>query len=191
MKIFQYKDYNDYVNAQTEANVRKIKNVWVAENTIQKIKTIQPTAAVILCHGTRNGAELKMFANRYNAEMTGTEISHTASQFANTIQHDFHDELPSHTGRCDIVYSNSFDHSYDPQKCIKTWVNQLNETGLLFVELIPPTKEKKSDPVQISDDEFITLVEQCEAEVIQIHKIPPQKTRNEKHYNMFVIKRKI
>jgi hypothetical protein len=189
MKIYEYKNYNDYVNAQTEANVRKINNIWVNKNTIQKIKLLQPEASVILCHGTRNGAELEMFNELYNADIVGTEISYTASKFQNTIQHDFHEELPSHTGKCDIIYSNSFDHSYDPHKCMKTWVNQLNENGLLFVELIPPNKEKKSDPLRISDNELIDIVERCGAEVTQIHKVAPKQDRNEKHYNMFIIKR--
>ena len=190
MKIYKYKNYKEYVDAQTEANVRKIKNIWVTENTIQKIKSIQPNASIILCHGTRNGAEQKMFDSLYDAEIIGTEISHTAVKFENTIQHDFHEELPSYTGRCDIVYSNSFDHAYDPQKCMQTWVNQLNENGLLFLELIPPNKEKISDPLSISDDELIEIVEQSGAYVIQTHKIAPKSNRNEKYYNMFVIKRR-
>lgn len=188
MKVYEYKNYDEYVNAQTEANIRKLENVWVIENTIRKIKSIQPDASVILCHGTRNGAELEMFSELYDANITGTEISYTATEFENTIQHDFHEELPSHTGKCDIIYSNSFDHSYDPQKCMQTWINQLNENGLLFLELIPPNKEKISDPLHISDNELIDIVEQCGANVIQTYQIAPKPDRNEEYYSMFVIK---
>lgn len=189
MKIYEYKNYDEYVNAQTEANIKKLNQVWVVENTIKKIKSVQPTASVILCHGTRNGAELKMFRSLYNAEVTGTEISHTATRFKDTIQHDFHEELPSHTGKCDIIYSNSFDHSYDPEKCMQTWINQLNKNGLLFLELIPPNKEKISDPLRITDNELIDIVKRCKGEVVEIHKTSPKHNRNEKYYNMFVIKR--
>jgi hypothetical protein len=189
MKIYEYKNYDEYVNAQTEANIKKLNQVWVVENTIKKIKSVQPTASVILCHGTRNGAELKMFRSLYNAEVTGTEISHTATRFKDTIQHDFHEELPSHTGKCDIIYSNSFDHSYDPEKCMQTWINQLNKNGLLFLELIPPNKEKISDPLHITDNELIDIVKRCKGEVVEIHKTAPKHNRNEKYYNMFVIKR--
>lgn len=186
MKIYAYKNYNDYVSAQVEANVRKIGNVWVQETTIKKIHSIKPEATVILCHGTRNGAELKLFEKYYPAaSITGTEISHTATQFPNTIQHDFHEQLPNMVGKCDIIYSNSFDHSYDPSKCLSTWINQLNRLGLLFIELIPPGKEKKSDPLVISTDEVVELVNKNSGKVNQIHTVK-SKAGN---LSLFVIER--
>ena len=71
MKIYQYKDYDEYVASQIEANIRKIKNIWVEKKTIQEISRQHGPANTILCHGTRNAAEQKYFKD---LEMWDTEI---------------------------------------------------------------------------------------------------------------------
>lgn len=48
MKIHKYDDYDDYVDAQTEANVRKINLLWVNEKVIQQIQKLMPNANSIL-----------------------------------------------------------------------------------------------------------------------------------------------
>jgi hypothetical protein len=66
MKIYQYQNYNEYVQAQTEANVEKINLVHVSEDTIKKIVELHNSDAKhILCHGTRNGAEQIFFKILY------------------------------------------------------------------------------------------------------------------------------
>jgi hypothetical protein len=45
MKIHKY---DDYVDAQTEANVRKINLLWVNEKVIQQIQKLMPNANSIL-----------------------------------------------------------------------------------------------------------------------------------------------
>ena len=108
MKLHQYENYDEYVKEQTQANVAKLKNVWVRENAIQKVVSYKPFASSILCHGTRNGRELEYFKKFLpHAEVVGTEISHTATQFKNTIQHDFHEVREDFVGKFDIVYSKS------------------------------------------------------------------------------------
>jgi len=163
MKIYEYESYEEYVKAQTEANIRKINVVWVKKEVLSLLRTFKKSPDVILCHGTRNAKEQKILKELYpNAsDIMGTEISETANQFPMTTHHDFHEELPDYTGRCDIVYSNSFDHSYDPDKCLSTWVGQLNETGYLFLELMigSENRSKASDPLEISKNEVIELAE--------------------------------
>jgi len=168
MKIYEYENYEDYVEAQTKANVEKLKNYWINQSTIESIYKKKPIASVILCHGTRNALEQKYFKELYPyADITGTEISHTASQFEMTVQHDFHEELASHTGRCDIVYSNSFDHSYDPEKSMKAWLGQLAPGGSLFLEAMLgiDNKSKRSDPLSIEIKEIKELVEKLGGKV--------------------------
>ena len=65
MKIWKYESYDDYVKAQTKANVKKIKKIWVQKSTIKQIYNRIPMAANILCHGTRNAAEQKYFSDMY------------------------------------------------------------------------------------------------------------------------------
>ena len=65
MKIYQYSSHEEYVAAQVEANIRKLKNIWVDKKTIQQIANLQPEANFILCHGTRNATEQKYFQEYY------------------------------------------------------------------------------------------------------------------------------
>lgn len=185
MKIYKYDNYNEYVDAQTEANIKKIKNVWVTKETIEKIHTIQPNATHILCHGTRNGAEQKYFKNFYpNAEIIGTEISHTATNFEMTVQHDFHDQKEEWIDKFDIVYSNSFDHSYDPEKSLSTWRDQIKYDGTLYLEIMLgiDNVSKKSDPLEITEDELEELINLLNMKVEKI--IPTTGVNPTKLYTM-------
>jgi hypothetical protein len=119
MKIYQYRDYDEYVASQIEANIRKIKNIWVEKKTIQEIARQHGSANTILCHGTRNAAEQKYFKDFYpDAEVLGTEISPTANNFPLTVQWDFNQVNEEWIGEYDIVYSNAFDHSCDPKQTL-------------------------------------------------------------------------
>jgi len=164
MKLYKYESYQEYVDAQIAANVRKINNVWVRPSTITKIKAVAGSnVQTILCHGTRNAAEQKYFRQEYPfAEIIGTEISHTADQFPMTEQWDFHEVKKEWIGKFDLIYSNSFDHSYDPDKCLTTWVEQLASEGRLFLEHALAESDNRSrisDPLEISTEEVIELLE--------------------------------
>ena len=164
MKLWKYKSYDEYVKVQTEGNVNKLKNVWADQKVFDLIAKYKPDAKDIICHGTRNGAELDMFKKAIPSlyHIVGTEISHTAKQFPNTIQHDFHKQIPSYVNKFDIVYSNSIDHSYDPFKALKTWTDQVNQTGLLCIELATGAENKmrELDPLEISPRELTQIIEE-------------------------------
>ena len=93
------------MKVQTEGNVAKLKNVWANQIVFDYIAEMKSDAKDIICHGTRNGAELDMFKKAIPSlyHNVGTEISHTAKQFLNTIQHDFHKPIPSFINKFDIV----------------------------------------------------------------------------------------
>jgi hypothetical protein len=162
MKIYQYQTHEEYVAAQVEANVRKLKNIWIDRATIEQIAQRRPTANSIMCHGTRNAAEQKMFKEFYpNATIIGTEISHTAKDFPMTVQWDFHEEKADWLDYFDIVYSNAIDHSYNPTRVLTTWRNQLNKSGVLFLEHGHSELDnysRASDPLEIHDEEVRYLV---------------------------------
>tara|TARA_B100000035_G_scaffold206023_1_gene176163 strand:- start:674 stop:1249 length:576 start_codon:yes stop_codon:yes gene_type:complete len=164
MKLWKYKDYDEYVKVQTEGNVQKLKNVWADQKVFDIIATYKPDAKDIICHGTRNGAELDMFKKAIPSlyYIVGTEISHTAKQFPNTIQHDFHEQIQSYVNKFDIVYSNSLDHSYNPYKALKTWTDQVNQGGMLCIELATGAENKmrELDPLEISPKELTEIIEE-------------------------------
>lgn len=135
MKIYQYKDYDEYVEWQTKTNKSKLGWVYVTKQSVDRICEDKKTASYIICHGTRNGKEMEFFKENFpSAFIIGTEISETAVQFPNTVQHDFTQPKDEWIGKADIVYSNSFDHSIDPKKTLDTWRDQLNTTGTLYIE---------------------------------------------------------
>ena len=165
MKVYDYKNYDEYVKHQTYAN--KVKLDWVyARQFIIDIVCDNSSKETnnILCHGTRNGAEQKMFLSRFpKAKVIGTEISETATKFELTVQHDFHEENPEWINKFDIVYSNAWDHSYDPIKSITAWKNQLNDKGKLFIEHDWNPKYNISDqhdPFQVEHNEILDIFKQ-------------------------------
>ncbi|MER2537326.1 MAG: methyltransferase domain-containing protein [Rhizobiaceae bacterium] len=131
-------DYERYRKAQVAGNKAKLGKVWVKRETVALIaryieaRGIKPEFG--LCHGTRRGMEQKWFAEELGCRVLGTEISDTATQFPDTIEHDFHETRPEWIGACDFIYSNSFDHAYDPEKALTAWVSCLKPHGLIVME---------------------------------------------------------
>lgn len=131
--------YKEYVANQTKTNKIKINNKWVREENIIDIKNYCNKNKIIpkkiLCHGTRNGIEMKYFLKHFpGTEITGTEISPTATQFPNTVQWDFHDINEEWIGQFDIVFTNSWDHSYDLKKATDSWRAQLTDRGIMILD---------------------------------------------------------
>ena len=87
-----------------------------------------------ICHGTRRGLEQQWFRKALGCEVIGTEISDTAYQFPQTTQWDFHEAKPEWINSVDFIYSNSFDHSYDPEKCLNVWMSCVRPGGLCILE---------------------------------------------------------
>ena len=90
MKIYKYKDYDEYIEWQIRTNKSKAGWVYVKESTIRQIVEVAPFASNIICHGTRAGAEQKYFKKFLrNADIIGTEISDNATDYPMTIHSGF------------------------------------------------------------------------------------------------------
>lgn len=144
-------DYERYRAAQVEANKRKIDKVWAQPGNIKMLadnilrRGIKPTFGI--CHGTRRGVEQQWFSVHLGCPVLGTDISDTAEQFPNTIEWDFHEVKPEWIGAADFIYSNSFDHAYDPAKCLDAWMSCLKSNGLLVIEhSTDDIASRESDP---------------------------------------------
>jgi len=151
-------DLDGYRREQEKGNRAKIDQVWTNEANLQFVaqwlrqRGVVPRA--VLCHGTRNGFEQQVFSRFFGCEVLGTEISSTAEQFPLTVRADFHEPLAGWERRADILYSNSLDHAYDPDKALRAWAGSVRDGGLMVLE-----KASDSDPRGASDlDPFgITL----------------------------------
>jgi hypothetical protein len=142
--LYQYRkpdgtfDYERYRQVQTAGNREKLDQVWAIEENIaflaDYITKHMGSVNFGLCHGTRQGKEQEWFRKYLHCDVLGTEISDTAEQFPNTIQWDFHEIKPEWMGAVDFIYSNSLDHSHDPEKCLRAWMSCLKKGGLCILE---------------------------------------------------------
>ena len=189
MKIYQYTNYQEYEKIQTEANIRKIDNIWIDKDTVQKIHSFKTDASNILCHGVRNAKELIYFNEFYpNSNIIGTEISITANNFPNVVKWDFHDAKKEWKGLFDIVYSNSWDHSFDPVKSLQTWKDQLTKNGCICIEHGTDKDvnvSKASDPLQIFDAEILNMISDLDMSVI--HKFETTAFNKTKSATVYMI----
>lgn len=160
MRVYEYKDYDDYVAAQTETNKAKVDWVYVVRRIIKRICEYKTMPGFIICHGTRSGAEQAYFKEIYeHAYVIGTEISETAVGIKDTVHHDFTIPKKEWIGKADIVYSNSFDHTIDPVKTMATWRDQLNPNGRLFIEYAEEqSRGHYEDPLEATNREINDLI---------------------------------
>lgn len=131
-------DYERYTSVQIKGNKSKLEKVWATPENIEHlaeyIKRVIGKPNFGICHGTRRGLEQKWFSEFLNCRVLGTEISDTATLFENTIQWDFHNVKSEWIDSVDFIYSNSFDHSYDPPECLNAWMSCVRKGGLCIIE---------------------------------------------------------
>ena len=104
MKVYGYRDYEHYVEQQTLANVNKLDWVWVTRDAVRFLakhyRKFRNEPETVLCHGSRNGTEVKWFSEEFPAaDVLGTDISHTATDFPNQVQWDMQKENPDWIGK--------------------------------------------------------------------------------------------
>jgi SAM-dependent methyltransferase len=134
MEVAKFASYAEYVETQTAVNRRKLDSVWITAADVDAIagvvRELVPRARAGICHGVRSGWEVRALRDALGIEVIGTDISSTATEFEHVVRWDFHETNPQWEGRFDFVYSNSLDHSYDPDKCLATWRRSLVAGGL-------------------------------------------------------------
>jgi SAM-dependent methyltransferase len=190
-----------YEEIQTEANVRKLHNssedsLYIPINAcVEYLKLNLNKKYIGICHGVRNGIEVKLFNNLLNEDnpsykIIGTDISYTASNFKNVIQWDFHLIKEEFINKFDFIYSNSLDQSNNPEKALNAWLDCLKVDGLLFVDLGKGGKSHWAllDPF-CCEPEFFPMVvlkflkgKGCVCDIIQ-------KNTNDHRNLIFVIKK--
>ncbi|MCB2135131.1 MAG: methyltransferase domain-containing protein [Rhodobacteraceae bacterium] len=164
-----YADYETYRRVQEEGNKAKLNAQFVKKSHIfflaDWLAGSGRTVDFGLCHGVRRGKEQGWFRRRLRgAEIIGTDISETATEFPNTVQWDFHDDNPDWAGRADFVYSNSWDHAFDPTKAFRAWVKCLKPGGVLLLDHTAghmPRASNALDPFGATEPVLITLLNEA------------------------------
>jgi len=138
MKLSKFPSYSAYREAQISKNLAKINVVAVSERELavvaNYVRRTLPSASFGICHGVRNGFEVKRLRKLLKLNVIGTEISPTATNFPNVIEWDFHEVKPEWIGKVDLIYSNSWDHSFDPDLLFSRWFQCLAPSGILFIQ---------------------------------------------------------
>lgn len=173
MELYKYQSYGEYKKLQVEYNVQKKELVWAKEKVIRMISKYTSRhidVLLIMCHGVRNGAEMRMFENNLpRAEVHGTEISYTAEELPNVFIWDFHDLHEQWLDRYDLIYSNSFDHAYNPKKALKAWGQCIKPGGYIAIEHTRNHKDStKYDPFGVTYKELIVLIKEWLGEKFNI-----------------------
>lgn len=192
--LYRYSDYDDYRQTQIAGNKRKIRNVFADETTIglisDYIRPSNPRRA--LCHGSRNGAEVRWFEQNLSIDIVGTDISDTAPDHG-LVQWDFHEPRPEWVGQFDFVYTNSHDHAYDPEKALSTWVEQLAPGGCLFLEHTVQhgiANQSKLDPLAIEPHVLpFAVLRLSEGRFAVTDVIAPDYHKGGSRFYVFVIRR--
>jgi hypothetical protein len=168
LTLYEYPDYETYRAVQTACNKAKLKRQFVKESHVVTLsKAIDAAIGPVsfgLCHGTRRGLEQAWFSNHLagNPQVIGTEISDTATDFPNTVQWDFHDANPDWLGRADFVYSNSWDHAFDPARAFAAWVGSLRLGGWLLLDHNrgqTPDSANALDPFGVTYERLVAMLE--------------------------------
>lgn len=126
-----------YREAQIAANVRKFDKVFADEITLAAVAEDilkRGLARKGVCHGARNGWEVRWLKERLHCEVIGTDISPTATKVDGLVVHDFHDGREDWVGQFSFVYTNSLDQAFDPRKALDAWAEQLTPDGCIYIE---------------------------------------------------------
>lgn len=197
--LHEYSSYSEYRTIQIVHNKRKLSKIWADEHTLSRVHSLVKKHAIHrekyfgICHGTRNGFE-QSYLNSKDKQfhVIGTEISDTAELFEDTIEWDFHDQNPEWIGRFDFVYSNSLDQSWKPERALRTWLAQLNETGILILEITEghsPEAANKMDPFGVRPVAFPYVLTMWFGDEISISHSVEKKSNSGLDAWLFVVKR--
>jgi len=140
VKIYKYKDYDEYKQTQVFYNKKKLHHVWADKTSLLNVSNfiknnIKKENIKGLCHGSRNGFEQEFFnKNILNSKVIGTDISESAENFKDSIVWDFHKVNDDWINYFDFIYTNSLDQSYDPKLALTIWLEQINLSGYIIIE---------------------------------------------------------
>jgi hypothetical protein len=138
LELRQFDSYDEYVRLQSETNRQKLGHIWVTGSELQTvaahISRNIPAPKFGICHGVRNGFEVRCLRELLQCQVIGTEISDSATQFENVIQWDFHEVKDEWIKSIDFIYSNSWDHSFDPELMLERWLSCLAPGGYCYLE---------------------------------------------------------
>jgi hypothetical protein len=170
MKILSFESYDEYRRIQSAASSVKHGQVYAEDPELKRIaahfRSLGFESGRGLCHGVRNGYEVrKLRALLPGVDIIGTDISETAATITHCISWDMHEIKPEWVRAIDFIYSNSWDHTYDPNLLFTRWSESLSPRGRLYLSYTDLHSERgvtettKIDAFGCSLDELIRLLQ--------------------------------
>ena len=152
--------------------------------------------AIAIKRGKKVHRENKLLGDQLNCKVIGTEIGDKFGYPEITIQWDMHEIKEEWIGACDVIYSNSFDHTYDPIYCLSQWAKTLKTTGIIVLHhstvgghYIPEAIQQKTyspgDPFNASIEKLHQI---CEYTPVKITNIKRWDTRPEVYHLILELK---
>ncbi len=147
MKTTEFKNYDEYLRSQKRTVRRRGSGPFFCDMEITRIanwiRQNATTPQYGICHGARAGLECDEFRHHFPLlEIFGTDLFPFSGSSAKikgkseVIEWDFMKQNPEWVGTFDFVYTNSLDHTLDPNKALSLWIDQLKKDGHLFVQWV-------------------------------------------------------
>jgi len=169
VKKYQFKDYDEYLETQRETNIRKARYMGTGASWVTKQELLviaehihQSVLGTIngICHGVRTGNEVRVLHAFLGSDVIGTDLE--VHEFKNVVKWDFNEPNPDWWDTFGFVYSNAFDHCYDPKSTLTTWWEQLHIGGLMYIHWSAEhSKVNRANCVGGNREDFINLVDSC------------------------------
>jgi hypothetical protein len=138
MRLIKFSSYQEYLDAQElrSKSLRRRSHFLPREiyRVCEYIKRKDLVIADGVCHGARTGLEVDEFKKWLPVSMFGTDLFPKQTGNSKVVQWDFNRPKGKWRRRFDLIYSNSLDHSPDPERTLQVWMNQLTSSGLLVLQ---------------------------------------------------------
>lgn len=128
-------DRGEYEAAQITRSRAKFALCNVAAEDVVRYRRRFPDASgPVLCLGVRNGAELDHFRAVFSGWVIGVDINPGSANGRRDVVVGSFDSLPpAWSGAFGVVFSNSFDHAFDPAGTAAEWTRVLRPGGVLIL----------------------------------------------------------
>jgi hypothetical protein len=170
MEILYDGNYENYKKTQISRHKRLprandkalINESWVRNEELAAaanyVKANVPNLEFGICHGVCNGKENRAFKDILGVDVIGTEIA--PNDFEGVIEWDFHEVKPEWINNVDFIYSNSFDHSVEPERALDAWMSCVKKEGgvCIIAWTIGNLKASATDPFGATFEEYKDLI---------------------------------
>ncbi len=133
-----YRSYDEYISHQRSklgkiGGSRWLKNYEVQFRNVLRDRLDVKPGRTVLCLGARTGAEVQSFLDK-GCFAVGIDLN-PGKDNKYVLRGDFHDlQFPSDS--VDIIYTNSIDHVFNPEKFITEIRRVLKPKGMLVLEVM-------------------------------------------------------